>query len=358
MKILQFIYDSPKNPWVAGGGANRVQYLLSHLTQKGHEVEIVCGSFPNALGTKNWNQLPTKYLGSSSNNYIWSTFTFAYQARKYLAAKESWADVIIEDFAPWNPIHTYRSSKPSILQIQNFLGSAISKKYPIIGHYFQRLERQYPARFKNRVYVNESLEEAYNLNGHIIPMGVDAPRIPTQKHSEKYILFLGRIDYAQKGIKDLISAAQRTDIPIKIAGKGPDEKRLKSEINGIQNISFLGPLYDEDKWNCINQCSFMVMPSRFEGQPLVAIEAAVAGKPILASDIRELDFISEENLGVQIDTRDPAKFTVQLKSWFSEPDRLETYSLSGQKFARARTWAVMADKLENYCDQLIREQKN
>lgn len=359
MKILQFIYDSPRNPWVGGGGAFRVQKLLSHMRDFGHEVTIVYGQYPDSMAGELWNGLKSVAVGCRANNYALSTLAYTTMAQNFLSRSSHFFDVIIEDFAPWNPVFTYKnpSETPAALQIQNYLGDAIPRKYPVIGHLFQRFETRYPKNFRNRIYVNQSLVNAYQLTGKVIPMGVEKSAIDLSLSKGSYIGFLGRIDFAQKGLDDLINAASQLKIPIKIAGKGPDEERLREEISPHPHIEWIGPVSGSQKWKFLDDCRILAMPSNFEGQPLVALEAAAVGIPIIASPIRELDFIAADQLGAQTNTKDAVCFADCLKEWFSAPEKCMETGKKGKEFTRTKTWKDIAKQFEEYCYSIIKYQK-
>jgi hypothetical protein len=69
--------------------------------------------------------MEVKYVGSAGG-YISSTFAYAFSAHKYLKTHYMNYDIVIEDFAPWNPVFSFTlKERPVILQIQNYLGRAI-----------------------------------------------------------------------------------------------------------------------------------------------------------------------------------------------------------------------------------------
>lgn len=357
MRILQCIYDSPANPWVGGGGAKRVRHLLSRLHHKGHSIEILCGNFPGARLKSQWNGIHCRLTGVDTPSYALSTLSYALHARQLLWKLSPQFDLIIEDFAPWNPIFSFknRNKTPAIVQVQNFLGRSISSKFPIIGYPIEMLEARYPAMFKHRVFVNQSLVSAFNVSGEVIPMGVEDEALDLPMTTGNYVGFLGRIDFAQKGIPDLVEALRLSGLPAVFAGRGPDEQKLVELIKDLAHVEWIGPVEGEEKWKFLSQSRVIAMPSRFEGQPLVSLEAAAAGKPIIASDIRELNFISKNNFGIQIDTTNHHQFASNLNKLFSDEEICRDYGISGREFARPRTWNAMGDRFESFCHSIVRD---
>ena len=52
----------------------------------------------------------------------------------------------------------------------------------------------------------------------------------------------------------------------------------------LQNVVAHGWLEQEKKVELLQQSSLLILPSKWEGQPMVALEALACGTPVLASD--------------------------------------------------------------------------
>jgi glycosyltransferase involved in cell wall biosynthesis len=97
-------------------------------------------------------------------------------------------------------------------------------------------------------------------------------------------LFVGRLD-RQKGVDVLLAAMHQLQdsVCVRIVGEavvGSDERRI-----GLDNVEYLGWLDHKAVAEQINACDLVVMPSRWEGFPLVAMEAMRAAKPLVASAV-------------------------------------------------------------------------
>lgn len=70
-------------------------------------------------------------------------------------------------------------------------------------------------------------------------------------------------------------------------GDGNQRQALEQLAAGTRNIKFLGVQSNIDEW--LTAADIFAMPSRWEGRPIAALEAACVGVPMVLSDIPELD---------------------------------------------------------------------
>ena len=139
----------------------------------------------------------------------------------------------------------------------------------------------------------------------VVPHFIHLKNTETQKmqrhlNKEKYLLYFGRLS-EEKGIGILIEAMKRLPkIKLKIAGRGPDEEKIKKLIYRYQlsNVEMLGYKNEQEIQNLIQNSSLVVVPSLTpETFGLSALEALALGKCVLASDIGALpELISKEFL--------------------------------------------------------------
>ncbi len=112
--------------------------------------------------------------------------------------------------------------------------------------------------------------------------------------STKTILFIGRINFSEKGVGVLLDAMpeilkQVPDAKLVIVGGGGEEQRMREQIKdlGIENsVEIVGkkPFAELPKY--LNSASVMVVPSLWlEAFGQVTIEAMSCGVPVVTSDI-------------------------------------------------------------------------
>lgn len=132
MRITHLIYDHARNPWFGGAGAVRVYEIYKELAKKGHKVTIVCRIYPGSSDYDEGN-LSFKFIGNK-RNYILSIFSYAFKAAGFVKKYGDEFDLIVEDFAPWNPLFSkFFTKRPVILHINHAEGKGILKRWSILG---------------------------------------------------------------------------------------------------------------------------------------------------------------------------------------------------------------------------------
>lgn len=128
-----------------------------------------------------------------------------------------------------------------------------------------------------------------------IPQPIDlsaltrGPSSDTAQSTGLRILFVGRLEWA-KGVDVLIQSfamiCLRRPAELWIAGTGPEFSTLRNIARGLNildRVRFLG--YRRDVGTLYHSADVVVLPSRSEGMPLVALEALACGTPVLATRV-------------------------------------------------------------------------
>ena len=101
----------------------------------------------------------------------------------------------------------------------------------------------------------------------------------------------GRISFKQKGQDTFAGAAAslleaKPDLHFAVAGEGRDLPQLREMIGSLRlesRVSLLGQVEPIDVF--LSAIDMIAIPSRFEGLPLIALEALASGVPGVAADI-------------------------------------------------------------------------
>ena len=147
----------------------------------------------------------------------------------------------------------------------------------------------------------EALPFIYRLMRRFIYRKLDKVVIPNSysfkpkkinDYSKKTIIAIGRLTY-QKGFDMLVDAAvllknKLPDWKIKIIGDGEDKEKLIDKIKQNDVADFINIIPPKmDVVDLYHSASIYVMSSRFEGLPMVLIEAQSCGLPIISFDCPE-----------------------------------------------------------------------
>jgi glycosyltransferase involved in cell wall biosynthesis len=117
-----------------------------------------------------------------------------------------------------------------------------------------------------------------------------SPPWPASSDVEFALACVGRLDVISKGQDVLLQVLglphwRERKVRISLAGEGPNERGLRrmAERLGLTNVEFRGQLDNvEAVWA---EHHALVLPSRFEGMPLVVVEAMLCGRPCIATDV-------------------------------------------------------------------------
>jgi len=101
---------------------------------------------------------------------------------------------------------------------------------------------------------------------------------------------IGRVNFKQKGQDVLLKAIQaipqniRAQLVIDIIGNGPDLNSLKEKVSAM-NLNNVFKFHDwcKEPWEIAFNNDLLIIPSRFEGVPLVMLEGLAIGIDIIAT---------------------------------------------------------------------------
>ena len=294
-RIVISIFDDLHNPYYGGGGAVVVHEVARRLARE-HDVTVVAGSYASSRSYRAWGvnhvYLPAGWAGPRGGQLVFHLLLpLVALTRRY--------DLWIESFTPPHStslLPLFSRGRPVIGWAQMLAGKDMSRRYRLP---FAWMERRGLAAYK-RVIVLNRIDRGLVLRSNaradvsMIPNGVVLPEL-TPSPGGDHILFLGRIDVKQKGLDLLLDAhaAAPNALPLVIAGSGTaaQEQLLRSLLLGNDRVRLVGHATGVEKEALLRGCAFVVMPSRFETFGLSALEGMAYGKPVVAFDLPQIDWI-------------------------------------------------------------------
>jgi glycogen(starch) synthase len=159
-------------------------------------------------------------------------------------------------------------------------------------------------------------------SGHsveVVPPSFDAP----------IFLCLGRLT-PQKGFDLALKAFARVEkmIPrarLMIVGEGVEEaalKQLAATLGIADRVDFTGSVPPQDVYGVINKATIVLLPSRFEGLPLVALQAARMQRPIVSSDVDGLpELVADRESGVVLKKNNELELANAILALMRNPEK-------------------------------------
>ena len=140
------------------------------------------------------------------------------------------------------------------------------------------------------------------------------PKVRRDGH--KLLLFVGILRRIRKGVYLLLEfyrhlKKETKDIDLVIVGNGNHNTRIQKIIHRSHlnhSINVIGNIDNDDLAYIYSQADVTIVPSLYEGLPLVALESLACGTPVAATDIAcHREIINEKN-GVLLATGNPVSW--------------------------------------------------
>lgn len=167
----------------------------------------------------------------------------------------------------------------------------------------------------------------------------------------------------QKGHHDLLAAvpsvlAAVPDARFVWIGDGPLEHSLRDAVraSGLEDVVRLQPRH-EDVPALLAASDVVVLPSRFEGLPLVALEAMAAGRPVVGTAVVGLDeTIRDGRTGRIVPVGDVRALAAALIAVLADPVTGRAWGEAGRSWQRTTFTAqqMVAGTAEIYRELLVR----
>ncbi|MBI4843152.1 MAG: glycosyltransferase family 4 protein [Nitrospirae bacterium] len=286
-------------PGVQGGIEYHCEHLYTRLVQNGCDVTA-------------FTRLP--YVDPSSNEYK------GVKLVPIDCPKSKFSENIIHSF---KAVMKARKLRPDIIHIHSsFIFALLAKmlgiktvltihcqsykhkKWGFLASQFLRLNEWVGMIFADKIIaisqpITSALMEQYGRQVTFIPNGIEIPEpVSTRRILEehglskgRYILFVGRFA-AGKGLEELITAFSKKELDgwkLVLAGRADHEgkysKGLYDMVRNNGRIVLTGYITGIPLRELYTHAGIFVLPSYYEGLPIVMLEALSYGLQCIASDI-------------------------------------------------------------------------
>ncbi|MBW4616325.1 MAG: glycosyltransferase [Desmonostoc vinosum HA7617-LM4] len=307
---------------IVDGMTKSIHGLASGLTCCGEQVTILCEGledksfkskagyeikrFANKSQFKRF-QLPDglkHHISQNKNPYI-AIINGIFFPKSYFLSRLFLKNAIPYVVAPHDPYHPAIFSKNAHLKWPYW--HLMEKHLLRQAHAIQVLDIRH-AEWLKRLNVHTPVIETPN---GFSPNEVNSESLLNWRTQEGIpkLLFLGRIDAHNKGLDILIDAFKEvlTSADAELVIQGPDwgdKNKLERQANQLsisKKVSFCDPNYDKSSSSIIAEHDIFCLASRFEGFSLAALEAMLAGRVLLVSEIAGIaPYIQKSGCGVVV----------------------------------------------------------
>jgi glycosyltransferase involved in cell wall biosynthesis len=167
----------------------------------------------------------------------------------------------------------------------------------------------------------------------------------------------------QKGITHLIRAVsvlkeEFPDIGVLVAGEGFLLENLKREANVLgvsESIRFIGPRTDMNE--ILSILDVYVLPSLWEGLPLVILEAMAAQKPIVATNVGGTsEIIQNGENGILVPPKDTVRLAEELTALLKDRNRMSRIAFHANRcFLDQFSVKIMTEKYKKLYLSMVRK---
>jgi GalNAc-alpha-(1->4)-GalNAc-alpha-(1->3)-diNAcBac-PP-undecaprenol alpha-1,4-N-acetyl-D-galactosaminyltransferase len=296
---------------LVGGGAERVLVnIANHLTNKGYIISIITFNEGDDYEISNEISRIRLHKGKFRNHKLRSTLNLI----KHYKERKNRPDIIISFITEINLISILVSKIYSLKIICSEHINYLQK-----GNYVTKFTRNFIYRFADIITVLTSFDKPYyekkGCQVFVMPNPCSFHSLnKLNTNRKKIILAIGNLNrYHHKGFDNLIKLSvpilnKNKDWILKIIGGG--EKGRETLIKSVsenkmeEKIIFTG--FRNDVHELMQESSIFILPSRFEGLPMVLLESMSQGMACIAFDCKTgpSDIIKHSENGFLIKDQD------------------------------------------------------
>lgn len=338
------------------GGTERVTTLIANeLKSRGYDIVIL--SYEDGKKSYfNLNKDITLYtlINNSNSNRIKKQFYPSYLLYKFI--KKQKIDLIIDVDILLSiytiPLKVFTNIKIISWEHFNLRSNNGVKK--------RDLARLLASKFSDKIIVlNKKDKQAYknkfrnisNINYIYNPSSFRIVNDSFEKKQKK-VLAVGRLT-KQKGFDLLLKAWSQVELEnkewdLQIVGSGEEHKELENIIEKmhLKNVEII--LFSDSIDDYYREASLYVMSSRYEGFPMVLLEAQAFALPIISFDCETgpNEIIRDGIDGVLIENGNVEIMAESINELINDPFKLKEYSINARENSKGFTVKKIVDKWE------------
>ena len=162
-------------------------------------------------------------------------------------------------------------------------------------------------------------------------------------------------DWERKGLGVLVEAVSllpRGTVKIVVVGGGPLEiyKRRCEQVGLIEDFIFVGFTREVERF--YGAADFFIFPTAYEAWPIVALEAAASGLPLLATSVNGLEDFIQDGVNGFFVTREPENVANAIARVIDDPRRLVKMGREAQRRVQAFRVERMVDAYRQLYEEM------
>ncbi len=207
-------------------------------------------------------------------------------------------------------------------------------------------------------------------DAHVITPGVDVERFSPNGNAVDgaSVLYVGRLEQSSrwKGVRhllDAVPAVARSISPLRvdIVGDGDDRPLLEaqSRAQGIDGlVHFHGSLQGDALIDRYRKAGVVVLPSTTSAEsfPLVVLEAAACGRPVVASRVGSVpDAVRDGETGFLVAPADPEALAERIVTVLEDHDLAASLGRAGaERIRNGFSWDARVDETREVLEGVVR----
>lgn len=358
MRILHLGFEDHRRP--GSGGGSRVNREINRRLAKKHRVTVLTASYP---GARDRVEDGVRYIPTGVGTGYFSSIV-SYFAALPFAVRRFECDLVVEDFGA--PISSalvpFWTNRPLVGHVQWLHAREMARQYHVPFHLVESFG---VPRYRQLIANSEDLANDLRRRNptaavHVVEPGIDRSLLAIEEPKGTDLVYIGRLETHGKGLDLLIDAftmaKDRIDNQLLIVGGGRDRRKLEKLVESrglLGRVEFTGRVSEEAKMSILRRAQLVLMPSRFETYGLVALEAHVAGTPVLAFDIPSLREHIPSDTGTSVRSFDATAYSEALATLANDPERCRQLGHLAREAARNMNWDRAAAEYESIYQHVV-----